>query len=107
MNFLKKLFASGGGSGGGNFLTVYVQPKRCDEIVIVRINLYNDLSQSDSGGYFTRKLARGTRCPFPAELSLHFDGKRRLVESEVENGELVSAEDYESWLAEKSTLSGS
>jgi hypothetical protein len=106
MNFLKKLFAGGGGSSGGNFFTVYVRPKRCDEIVIVRIHLYNELSQTDSGGYFTRKLARGSRCPFAAELSLHFDGKRRLVESQVENGELVSAEDYETWLAEKTAQSG-
>ena len=79
--FLKKLLV-GTGPGEKNILYLYVRPKRCDQIVRVRINLYNDLSLSDGDGYHCRKVARAARCPFAAELFLRFDGKRRLLEQE-------------------------
>lgn len=104
MNFLKKLF---GGSGGGDkrSLHIYVRPKRCNQIVEVRIDLYNDLSQDDEGGYFVRKVAQAARCPFPAELMLHFDSRRILRESQVENGEIVSEEEYTAWVGERESAS--
>ena len=103
MNFLKRLFSGGGGaSGDKRSFYVYVRPKRCDEIVEVRIDLMNELSQEDTGkGYFVRKIARGVRCPFPAELLLRFDQNRRAVETQIKDGEVVSAEEYEQWLATK------
>lgn len=104
MNFLKNLFG-GGNTGGGDDrrgFYVYVRPKRCDEIVEVRIDLYNDLSQTESGdGYFVRKMAQATRCPFPAEIYLEFNKARKVTESTVKDGEIVSAEDYEAYLAAK------
>lgn len=106
MNFLKRLFSPGGGGEGNPATIFYVRPKRCQEIVQVRVDLYNDLSQSDpdqKGKYFTRKGARGMRCPFPAEITLYFDANRRLIETEVTDGEIVSADDYEEWLAAKAT----
>jgi hypothetical protein len=105
MNFLKNLFGgSRGGSGDKRSLRLYVRPKRCDRLVEVRIDLYNDLSQEDDGkGYFVRKIAQAARCPFPAELYLQFDGNRRLVEQSIENGEFVTEEEYQAWLAEQET----
>ena len=103
MNFLKRLFGGGGGTGDDKrSFYVYVRPKRCDEIVEVRIDLLNELSQEDTGkGYFVRKIARGTRCPFPAELLLRFNQSRRAIETQIKDGEVVTAEEYEEWLAAK------
>ncbi len=100
MNFLKKLLG-GAGSGEQHILYLYVRPKRCDQIVRVRINLYNDLSLSDGDGYHCRKMARAARCPFAAELFLRFDKNRRLLEQEIENGEFVTEEEYEEWETQK------
>lgn len=101
MGFLKNLFG-GGSQREKNVLYVYVRPQYCDQIIEVRIHLLNDLSWTDDGkGYFVRKLARAVRCPFPAEIHLHFDKDRRLTGSEVEKGELVSEEEYRQWRAEK------
>lgn len=106
MNFLKKLF---GGKGGADSrgLYVYVRPKRCDQIVQVRIDLYNDLSKSDDGkGYFVRKIAEAARCPFPAELHLYFNNQRKLTEKRIENGEYVTEDEYRAWMAEKEEKAG-
>ena len=106
MGFLKKLFGGGGGnkssSGDKWGMYFYVRPKHCQEIVKVRINTMNDLSLTDDEkGYFVRKVAHATRCPFAAELNLYLDKGKRVTRSEVTDGELVSEDEYEAWLAEK------
>lgn len=93
VNFLKKLF-SGGSSGDRNSMYIYVKLHRCDEIMKVRVNLYNDLSLTDDGAYYCRKVVSAIRCPFPAEVELYFDKSRRLVESRVDKGELVDEAAY-------------
>lgn len=94
MNFLKKLF-SGGGQSSNDGYYVYVKPKMCQEIVEVRINMKNDLSPTeDYNGYWVRKVASATRCPFQAEITLHFDKSRNLLDREIENGEFVTEVDY-------------
>jgi hypothetical protein len=102
MNFLKKIF--GGGSGGydDHSIYVYVRPKRCDQIVLVRIDLFNDLSQNDlSDGYFVRKIAQAARCPFQAEITLEFDKNRKITDRHIENGEFATEEQYKLWLETK------
>lgn len=94
MNFLKNLFGGGGQSSNDGYY-VYVKPKMCQEIVEVRINMKNDLSPTeDYNGYWVRKVASATRCPFQAEFTLHFDKSRRLLDREIENGEFVTEADY-------------
>ena len=103
MNFLKNLFASAS-SGGDKFgRFYYVRPKHCKEVLQVRVNLMNDLSRTDDGGYYCRKIVRGRRCPFPAELHLYFDKGHKLINSQVDDGELVSEEDYEAFVAASGT----
>ncbi len=101
MNFLKNLFGGGPKSPSDRGIYFYVKPKRCEEIVRIRIDTYNDLSISDDGGYWVRKVASAIRCPFQAEVTLYFDKGRRLTESQVENGELVDKDDYDNYLAAK------
>ncbi len=95
MNFLKSLFG-GGGRHDDRGIYFYVQPKMCQEILRIRVDPLNDLSQTDDGkGYWCRKLASAARCPFQAELELYFDKNKRFKDSQVENGKLVSEE---AWL---------
>jgi hypothetical protein len=101
MGFFRRLFGGGPPAPKDRFVTYYVRPKRCDEIVPVRIDRNNDLSLTDEGGYFVRKVARGERCPFPAELTVSFDSSRRESEVTVQDGERVSEAAYEAWLASK------
>lgn len=92
MNFLKNLFG-GGGRNDDRGIYFYVQPKMCQEILRVRVDPLNDLSQTDDGkGYWCRKVASAARCPFQAEIELYFDKNKRFKDSQVENGELVSEE---------------
>lgn len=97
MNFLKKLFSSGQPSD--NAYIVYVKPKMCKEIVQVRINLNNDLSPTeDYDGYWVRKVASATRCPFQAEMTLHFDKRKQLQNRSIENGEFATEDDYQAYI---------
>lgn len=96
MNFLKSLFGGGSEDRG---LYFYVQPKMCQEILRIRVDPLNDLSRADDGkNYWCRKLASAARCPFQAEVELHFDKNKRFSGGEVKNGELVSEAE---WLAQQ------
>ena len=94
MNFLKSLFG-GGGRNEDRGIYFYVRPKMCQEILRVRVDPLNDLSQTDDGkGYWCRKVASAARCPFQAEIELYFDKNKRFKDSSVENGELVSEAEW-------------
>lgn len=99
MNFLKSIFSGGGPSSSGDSgLYFYVRPRGCEEIVKVRINPANDLSQKEGGGYFVQKTVRGAhRCFNPAEMTLTFDNNKRLSNQEVAGGEFVDEEAFEAW----------
>lgn len=109
MQFFRNLFGGGGSglssspSGDADGMYVYVQGTGCDEVVRVRINLRNDLSQTDDGnGYFVHKLARGQKCPRNIDISVHFDAHRNILEREIDGGRFVDAEAYQAWLAAQS-----
>ena len=90
MGFLAKLFGGGGTSSGINFLTIYVICDRCGETIEGRINLKNDLSLDDVGGYRVRKVLMGSsRCFQQVEVVLKFDPSRRLLEKLVSGGKFV------------------
>jgi hypothetical protein len=102
MDFLRRLFGGGGASPSGDRgLYVYVRPKMCKEILRVRVDPMNNLSESDEGGtYFVRKVATGQRCPFPVEITLYFDGSKRVTKREITNGEFVTETDYDAFVAQ-------
>ncbi len=110
MGFFKKLFGGTGGkpagsvSGDRDGMYFYVRPRGCEEVIRVRVNRNNDLSQSDEGdSYFVRKLARGEKCFQSVEMELYFDKNRMLVDSQVKGGELVDAAAYDAWIASQET----
>jgi len=102
MDFFRKLFGGGTSTADKSGLYFYIQPKGCAEVVRVRIDRNNDLSQPDDGsGYFVRKTVRGVdyKCNRSAELELIFDDQRRLQSTNVMGGTLVTEADYQAWLA--------
>jgi hypothetical protein len=87
MGFLKKLFGSGGTSSGSDFYTFNVSCDRCGETVEGKVNMANDLSLSDEGGYHVRKvLMGGGRCFQQIEVTLKFDTSRKLLEKQINGG---------------------
>jgi hypothetical protein len=109
MDFFKRLFGGGGrpSSTDRDGLYYYIKPTGCAEVVQVRINVNNDLSLEDDGkGYFVRKSVRGTtyKCTRTAELLLSYDGNRRLQNTEIEGGTLVTRADYDEWLASQASV---
>jgi hypothetical protein len=108
MDFFKKLFGGGSRSGGADRvgLYFYIKPNGCEEIVRVRIDSNNDLSMADDNStYFVNKTVRGStyKCTRSAELELSFDSNRRLQNTEVTGGALVTKEDYDAWVAAQET----
>lgn len=103
MDFLKKLFSGGGSRSDDRGMYFYVQPKMCKEIIRVRVDPMNELSRQDDGdGYYTRKMVSAHRCPFQAELEIYFDKNKRVSNTDVTNGKVVSEED---WLAQQEPAS--
>lgn len=107
MNFLKNLFGGGGSrpETDGRGQLFYVKPHRCDDVLRVRVDMANDLSLTDDGsGYWVRKMASsGNYKCTQVELTLYFDNNRRLRESEVQGGQLVTRDDYDQWQAAQET----
>lgn len=106
MNFLKKLFG-GDRQAHDDGYYVYVQPKMCKEIIRIRINLSNDLSLTDGDkGYWVRKAASATRCPFQSELTLYFNKSRQLIDKEIINGDYVDEATYQQYLIDTGQAKG-
>jgi hypothetical protein len=101
MEILKRLFGGGGARGEDSAgLYYYVKLKGSDEVVRVRINRNNDLSQEDgTKGFWVHKVVMGTTGFQRAELDLHFNQNRQLSSSEVSGGDLVTFADYQAWVA--------
>ena len=99
MEFFKKLFSGGAPKQRGQFY--YVKPTGCTEVVRIRVDTMNELSQNDDNdGYFVRKSARGTsyKCTKTAELLLEYDTQKRLTNTEILGGVLVSEAEYDAWV---------
>jgi hypothetical protein len=103
MNILKKLLGGSASGGDQDGLYYYVRAKRTGEVIQIRLHRYNDLSMSDSGGYYTRKLIVGQRSFDRIEAEFYFDKNRNFVSAEVSGGELVDRDDYVQYLAEQQT----
>jgi len=107
MDFLKKLLGGGSGgrsSGDANGMYFYVQPDGCEEVVRIRVDRNNDLSLADDGSTFwVRKGVRGVKCRQGVELVLYFDSSKKLQNTELEGGALVSSDVYDTWVASQET----
>ena len=90
MGFLKKLFGGGGTSSGADFYTFSVRCDRCGETIDGKVNLSNDLSLDDEGGYHVRKvLMGGGRCFQQIEATFRFDASRNLQDKQISGGKFI------------------
>ena len=96
LDSLKSMLATDVGQADSAYW-LYVRSRRCKELIKTRVDLRNDLSQRDEGGYFTRKVLVGnsSRCFDRVEVTLIFDETRRLVDQQISGGEILTAEAYE------------
>ena len=90
MGFFKKLFGGVTASPSSDFYAFRVRCERCGETIEGKVNLANDLSLDDEGGYHVRKVLMGNgRCFQQIEVVLKFDAARQLQEQQVSGGKFV------------------
>jgi len=90
MGFLKKLFGGGTTSSSSDFYTFDVICDRCGETIQGKVNMSNDLSLDDEGGYHVRKvLMGGGHCFQRIEVMLKFDASRQVQDQQVSGGKFV------------------
>lgn len=95
LDSMKSLFA-GGGERDENAYWVYVRCDRCGEAIKTRVDLRNDLSLREEGGYMVKKTLVGSqRCFERIPITLTFDGNRQFIDSEISGGEFITAEEFE------------
>jgi hypothetical protein len=92
MGFLDRLL---GRSGDKSVLWLYVRCSRCGAKVRVRVNLFNDLSITENGGYILRKEILDNKCFQLMRAELRFDSKRRLISRDIDGGEFITEAEYE------------
>ena len=109
---LKSLLGLGGGSGGSvdRGLYWYVRCNRCQDVVRVRINMANEVSEisdepeedadvvrpaNPAARYAVTKGVVDSKCFRPMRLTILFDGRRRELESTVDGGEIVDEAAWE------------
>jgi hypothetical protein len=111
---LKSMLGLGGGGAGQTAdrgLYTYVRCNRCQDVVRVRINMANEVSEisdepdedavqgapvNPDARYAVTKGVVDSKCFRPMRLTILFDSRRRELESIVEGGEVV---DEAAWQA--------
>jgi hypothetical protein len=91
LDFLTRLFGGGARSRGADGgIYVRVRCDACGEIVQTRITPTSELSQSDEGGYYVRKVLVGRQCFRPIEVQLRYSDLRGTeISREIRGGTSV------------------
>ncbi len=84
-----------GGGGSTPVLWLYVQCSKCGSPVAVRVNLFNDPSLDDEGGYVLRKDIMDNKCFRLMSAELHLDAARHVKEQTIEGGKFITKAQYE------------
>jgi hypothetical protein len=103
LDSIKSIFSGSGGQAEAD-QWLYVRCRRCGEVIKTRLDLQNALEAQDEGGFMMRKTLVGNQLCFQRiEVTLLFDDNRRLIEQEVQHGQLLSAAEYEAAQADSSS----
>jgi len=70
----------------------------------MRVNMINDLSALDDGGYILRKEILDDKCFTLIRAELRFDSRRRIISQSIEGGEFITREQYEAPQRSSSSL---
>ena len=118
MDALKSMLGLGGGGASSSpdrGLYWYVRCNRCKDVVRVRINMANEVSELGDGTeeedgsivamnpdarYVVVKGVVDSKCYRSMRLTVLFDGRKHELESSVEGGEVV---DRAAWEASQAT----
>ena len=93
MEFLRKLFANEAHPASTGYYTFTVRCDRCGETIEGKVNLMDDLSMDDAGGYHVRKVLIGNgRCFQQIEVRLTFDPARQLSNRQIAGGTFVETD---------------
>lgn len=91
-----KSFFGGGPPPRDEGYWIYVRCRRCGEVIKTRLDLSNNLTENDDGGYTASKTLVGNKLCFERiEVTLTFDAQRRLLERDITRGEFITVEDFE------------
>ena len=91
MGFLDKLL---GRTAQSKVLWLYARCGKCRSLVRVRVNLLNDLSIDEDGGYILRKEIMDNQCFQLMQAEVHFDEHRRVASRDLSGGEFISEEEW-------------
>ena len=95
LDSLKSIFTGDGNGSDENGYWIYVRCHRCNEVIKTRIDLRNDLSPRDEGGYLVNKTLIGNQLCFERiEVTLTFDDSRRPVDQTIARGSFITAAEY-------------
>lgn len=104
MDFLRRLFGGAARPEPDNALYLYVQCERCGEALRVRVDTRNELTPEygdmEASGYVLRKEMMDSKCFRLMYATVHFDGRRREIERQIEGGKFITREEYERLKAE-------
>jgi hypothetical protein len=91
MGFLDSLKTLLSPAPPGSGFQLTVRCRRCGETLSSRLDLANDLSERDEGGFLARKTLVGgsNRCFQRIDVTLYFDERKNLVDREISGGEFV------------------
>ncbi|MBI4786444.1 MAG: hypothetical protein HY782_05290 [Chloroflexi bacterium] len=95
LDSIKSFFAPQGRSDDWA-MWLYVRCKRCGAPLAVRVDLRNEPSSDyESGGYVLNKEMMDSKCFALMRATVHFDAQRKVVSQSIENGDFITAEEYE------------
>jgi hypothetical protein len=95
LDSMKSLLGGGDGQDKTGYY-VYVRCRRCGETIKTRIDMRNDLSRLEEGGFVVNKTLVGSqRCFERIEVTLTFDDNRKLADREIVRGEFINSEEFE------------
>jgi len=100
MGFFSRIMAAFTGkapSGSDRYMPLYVIDHRCHEPISGQVDMLNELSLAEEGGYYVRKVlhtAGKSRCFGQVEVQLWLDGKKQVTRHEVQGGRWLTAEEY-------------
>ena len=99
MDVFKSMFDQRGAPDKYGYL-IYVQCNRCGEAIKARIDMRNDLSALDDGGFVVHKTLVGKGLCFQrVEANLTFGERRNVVSQEISGGNFITADEYEALTA--------
>ncbi len=100
MGFFSKIIAAFTGkapSGSDRYLPLYVIDHRCHEPISGQVDMLNELSLAEEGGYYVRKVLHTSgksRCFGQVEVQLWLDSKKQITRHEVQGGRWLTAEEF-------------